>query len=538
MNVPLLSRRRMLRLVSASAAAGAIGLPNGYGAAGAVPAKALAVSSRVLEVNGKAARVYGLTRADGVSGLYGEQGGRFRVSLTNELDTETLIHWHGLTPPSEQDGVPELSQPALPPGQAYDYDFLHKRAGTFWMHSHVGLQEQKQLAAPLIVRDPAEAGLDEQEVVILLHDFAFREPEEIFMDLRHGGQMAMGGGHDAPSGEHSMDMGGAEPLMGMGHGTGETMDMGQGGEHAMEMGQAAQQTMGMGHGAGETMQMGDGAQQAMVHFNDIDYDAYLANDRTLADPEVVRVEPGGRIRLRIINAAAGTNFLLDLGALQGDLIAVDGNAIVPVAGRRFDLAIAQRLDIRLALPAGQGAYPVLARREADTAQTGIVLATKTAPVSRVSERAHQEARPLNLDLEARLVPLAPLAVRPADRTHVLALTGSHSAYDWGINEMGFDPDNPLFVAEGERVEIVLPNKTAMPHPIHLHGHHFQVVGFDGKRFAGAVRDTVLVPPDRSVTIAFDADNPGHWAFHCHQLYHMAAGMFTSIRYEGYEGPGG
>ena len=104
------------------------------------------------------------------------------------------------------------------------------------MHSHVGLQEQKQLAAPLIVRDPAEAGLGEQEVVILLHDFAFREPEEIFMDLRHGGQMAMGGGHDAPSGEHSMDMGGAEPLMGMGHGTGETMDMGQGGEHAMEMG--------------------------------------------------------------------------------------------------------------------------------------------------------------------------------------------------------------------------------------------------------------------------------------------------------------
>jgi FtsP/CotA-like multicopper oxidase with cupredoxin domain len=134
-------------MVSASAAAGALGLPNGYGAAGAAPAKALAVSSRVLEVNGKAARVYGLTRADGVWGLYEELGARFQVSLTNELDTETLIHWHGLTPPSEQDGVPDLSQPALPPGQTYAYDFLHERAGTFWMHSHVGLQEQKQLAA-------------------------------------------------------------------------------------------------------------------------------------------------------------------------------------------------------------------------------------------------------------------------------------------------------------------------------------------------------------------------------------------------------
>ncbi len=516
MNLPVLSRRHMLGLVSASAAAGAFGLPSGYKSARAATAKALSVSSRVLEVNGKAARVYGLTRADGVWGLYEELGARFQVSLTNELDTETLIHWHGLTPPSEQDGVPELSQPALPPGQTYAYDFLHERAGTFWMHSHVGLQEQKQLAAPLIVRDPAEAGRDEQEVVILLHDFAFREPEEIFMELRHGGRMAMGGGHEAPSGEHSMDMGNAEPSMGMGN---------------------AEPSMDMGNGE-PSMDMGLGAQQPMVHFNDIDYDAYLANDRTLADPEVVRVEPGGRIRLRIINAAAGTNFLLDLGTLQGDLIAVDGNPIVPISGSQFDLAIAQRLDIRLALPAGQGAYPLLARREADTAQTGIVLATKTAPVSRVSERAHLKARPLDLDLEARLVPLVPLAVRPADRTHVLSLTGSHNAYDWGINEMGFNPDNPLFVAEGERVEIVLPNKTAMPHPIHLHGHHFQVVAFDGKRFVGAVRDTVLVPPDRSVTIAFDADNPGHWAFHCHQLYHMAAGMFTSIRYEGYEGPGG
>jgi FtsP/CotA-like multicopper oxidase with cupredoxin domain len=114
------------------------------------------------------------------------------------------------------------------------------------------------------------------------------------------------------------------------------------------------------------------------------------------------------------------------------------------------------------------------------------------------------------------------------------LTGSHAGYDWGLNGKTFDPDDPLTVAEGERVEIVLRNKTAMPHPIHLHGHHFQVVAIDDERFSGAVRDTVLVPPERSVTIAFDADNPGHWAFHCHQLYHMAAGMMTSVRYEGYK----
>jgi FtsP/CotA-like multicopper oxidase with cupredoxin domain len=86
------------------------------------------------------------------------------------------------------------------------------------------------------------------------------------------------------------------------------------------------------------------------------------------------------------------------------------------------------------------------------------------------------------------------------------------------------------VAEGERVEILMRNQTGMAHPMHLHGHVFQVVSLEGKRLEGAVRDTVMVPPKGSVTIAFDADNPGRWAFHCHNLYHMAVGMFTSLEY--------
>src|SRR5260370_24670898 len=109
--------------------------------------------------------------------------------------------------------------------------------------------------------------------------------------------------------------------------------------------------------------------------NDIDFDAYLANDRTLADPEVFRVERGGRVRLRIINMADSTNFVIDLGAIDGELIAVDGQPIVPVRGGKFPIAMAQRLDIRLALPAGGGAFPLLALREGDTARTGIVLTT-------------------------------------------------------------------------------------------------------------------------------------------------------------------
>jgi len=103
-------------------------------------------------------------------------------------------------------------------------------------------------------------------------------------------------------------------------------------------------------------------------------------------------------------------------------------------------------------------------------------------------------------------------------------------YVWGINGRVFDARQPLDVRAGERGEIDIMNHTMMSHPIHLHGHHFQVVGLGGLRMSGAIRDTVLVPPMERVTVAFDADNPGDWPLHCHNLYHMAAGMMTTLRY--------
>jgi FtsP/CotA-like multicopper oxidase with cupredoxin domain len=102
---------------------------------------------------------------------------------------------------------------------------------------------------------------------------------------------------------------------------------------------------------------------------------------------------------------------------------------------------------------------------------------------------------------------------------------------WGINGKRYGEDTPLVVRSGERVELVMRNRTMMSHPMHLHGHHFQVVAINDRRFAGAVRDTVLVPAMGSVAVAFDADNPGRWALHCHNEYHMEAGMMTSLAYE-------
>jgi FtsP/CotA-like multicopper oxidase with cupredoxin domain len=452
----------------------------------------LRAETRTIEVNGKAATVLHIGRPDGVWGVYTEAGRRFRVNLENHLGEPTLVHWHGLMPPYRQDGVPDVSQPALEPGGVYAYDFPLATPGTYWMHSHFGIQEQRLMAAPLIIRDPAEASLDEQEVVVMLHDFTFRDPDEILAELR------VGEAHDEMAMEKSA---------GDGHAAG--IDMAAGAAGDMEMG-------GM-----------------EMDLNDIEFDAYLANDRTLADPEVVGVEPGGRVRLRIINAAASTNFFLDLGGLEGELIAVDGLAVAPVRGRRFPIAIAQRLDIRLTLPAGRGAYPVFAHREGDTARTGILLATPEARIERLAEHAEHKAPAVGLNLERRLAAVHPLGPRPADRTHVIDLTGGMKGYNWGLNGVAYGDHEPLELRHGERIEIAFRNKTMMAHPMHMHGLPFQVVEINGERFAGAMRDTVLVPANRGrVTVAFDAVNPGTWVMHCHNLYHMAAGMMTTLTYVG------
>lgn len=443
------------------------------------PVAALRIVKRVIEVNGKSASVYGLLGPDGRPGLSFAADERFSVRLVNETKEATIIHWHGLTPPWQQDGVPDFPLPLIGAGVTRNFDFPLQSAGTNWMHAHT-LQEQTLLAAPLIIKEPTSS--DEQDVVVLLHDFSFKSPEELLEGLtQKGGHM--GGGSSGQGG-----------MAGMNHG-------------------------GMGGMSGPGMAM---------DVNDIDYDAYLANDRTLNDPETIRVDKGGRLRLRVINGATATVFTLDLGSLPGELVAVDGQPVKPVRSRRFPLAMGQRLDVRLALPLGPGSYPILFLREGAREQTGVVLATQDAPVVKLAAIADSAGPVMTLDLEAALSPANPLAIRPADQRPTVDLVGGMIGYQWGLRGL----EQPLLIKNGQRIEVTMTNRSMMGHPMHLHGHHFQVVAVNGRRIVGAVRDTVHLPPMTSVTIAFDADNAGKWAFHCHHLYHMAKGMMGFVHYAG------
>src|SRR5262245_56051474 len=389
----MLSRRAFLLSALAASTTGTLARSQAapHASAGGTSAQptVLRIERRSMQVNGKPASVLGIRQPDGTFGIRTQVGNRFRARVENTLNEPSLIHWHGLTPPWQQDGVPGISAPPIPPGGSADYDFPLRFGGTFWMHSHQGLQEQSLMVAPLIIHDGRDRP-GELEVVLMLADFSFTPPEQIFEELKKGGGMQKMGSAAAP----------AAPMTGMT--------------------QAA----------------------AAPDLNDIKYDAFLANDRTLADPEVIKVEPGGQVLLRVINGSSMSNYHIDLGPLEGELIGVDGFQIVPLVARRFPIAVAQRLDIRLAVPRGPAAYPVLAMVEGERRQTGIVLSAGPAVIARIPEAAGAPSPALTLDLERGLRATDPLKPRKADRIHTLNLTGEMAGYIWSINDIAWNKDVP------------------------------------------------------------------------------------------------
>ena len=512
----MITRRGLL--ASASLAAAYAVAPRGAHAAAASPLR-LTAERRTLDVNGKPASVFGLRQPDGTQGVVLAPDQRFLVELANRTDEPTIIHWHGQTPPVRQDGVTNTGLEAvIAPGASQGYDFV-PRPGTHWMHSHHGLQEQLLMAAPLVVRTAEDVHADAQEIVVLLHDFTFRDPNEVLAGLtRSTSKEATKGGKQA----HAM------PGMAMDHDRMPGMEMDNHAMPDMDMGgHAAMKPVATPSGTGT-------AKTGMVmDLNDIDYDAYLANDRTLTDPLVVRTERNGRVRLRLINGATSTAFWIDLGGSEGTVVGVDGDPVHPVPLRRFPMAQGQRVDVVLQMPQGGGAVPVLAQREGDRQRTGLILATPDAAIAKVADLADAKVGAVDLSLERQLRAVSPLSSRPADVVHEVALAGTMMPYRWTLNGHTWANHQPLVVSKGHRVELDLVNRSQMAHPMHLHGHHFQVIALNGQRMAGAMRDTVLVPVNGRVRVAFDADNPGRWLFHCHNLYHMATGMMTEVAYSNF-----
>jgi FtsP/CotA-like multicopper oxidase with cupredoxin domain len=460
-----------------------------------------------LKVLGKEVTVIAIEQADGTGGYSPEQSDGFHVEVVNQLKVPTSIHWHGLVLPNLMDGVPFVTQNPIQPGGSFRYDFPLKQSGTYWMHSHYGLQEQLFNSAPMIIWNPEERAKADRQVVVMLSDFSFTPPGKILQDLKGGMQMS-GMAEKSPA---KMEMKDAKKMPGM---------------EAAEPGEVLAQ---------EWDEQKQALARAVVRRPaaevDVDYDALLANRRTLDDPELFSVKPGETVLIRLIAAATSTNFYVDTGALEAEILAVDGKAVRPLKGSFFQLGTAQRLDLRVTIPNEGGAFPILAQGEGTKLLAGVVLKTDGATVPKLSRMASRSTAALDNTQELRLRAANPLTSRSADRTLPAALGGDMKNYVWTINGAAYPNRNSLDVRAGERVQIVLTNSTSMAHPMHLHGHDFEVVEIDGERISGPLRDTVVVPPGSKINVAFDANNVGIWAFHCHLIYHLVTGMFTVVKYD-------
>lgn len=361
------------------------------------------------------------------------------------------------------------------------------------MHSHYMFQTQKGLSAPLIINDPKNKN-DYQEVIMFITDFSFKEPEEIWKELRKG--MA----HSS----HNMQENNMDDMK---------MDM-----------------PNMNYGSIQSMDM------TTSDLNDVAYDAYLVNYKATENPVIIKVDPKRQVLLRIINAASASNFIINLGELKGELIAVDGEDIIPFSDSKFELAMAQRIDVLLEIPANDSAYPILAQGEGIKMQAGIILKTDNAKDISLTDKADENAAALGYLQELRLESKNPLPIKKIDRSLSVILEGNMGDYVWKLNGEEWPNVKPLKVKEGERVEMIFINKSMMSHPMHLHGHVFQVTEINGKKINGAMRDTVNILANSTVKMQFDANNPGIWMLHCHVLYHEMGGMMTTLNYEGFEVP--
>ena len=554
--------------IALAAAAG--WLPGWARAQGLTPALSgeditLAIAHQTATIGGRTAHAIGINGVTPGPLIRLREGQRVRLTVDNRLDEDTSIHWHGLLVPFHMDGVPGVSFPGIGAGKRFTYEFPIVQSGTYWYHSHSGLQEQSGHYGPLVI-DPA--GTDpiaaDREHIVMLSDHSPMHPHTIFRKLKQ-----------------------------------------QGGYFNWQKQTLAGQLAGRDQEAGERREWG---RMRMDPTDVADVTGrlytYLVNGHAPADNWTGLFEAGQRVRLRVINASAMTTFNLRIPGLRLTVVAADGLPVRPVTVDELQVAVAETYDL-LVEPADR-AYalvaetvdrsgmavgtlaprpglhaeaPALRRRPLATMKdmgmggmdhggsggdascppehaamghctpgggamehsmrdfsvapevkrTPTVQSISPMPVDRMGEPGQGLADVDHNVLTYRdLVALTPNPdTRPPARELRIHLTGNMERYMWAFDGVKLsEVKAPIAFKEGERVRVTLVNDTMMGHPIHLHGHFFELVTGHGDH--APRKHTIQVQPGGTATFDLTADAVGDWAFHCHMLYHMHAGMMQVV----------
>jgi multicopper oxidase len=426
-----------------------------------------------LDLGGVTAATWAYGEALGAAPFTAKAGDLLRITVDNKLPVATSVHWHGIRVRTVADGVPAVTQAPIESGQQYTYEFVAPDPGTYFFHPHSGVQIDRGLYAPLVIEDPHEPGGYDAEWLVILDDWTDgvgRSPDDILAEFKaQKGTIQQGMNHG-----------------GMG---------------------------GMQHGS-MSSPLGDAG--------DVDYPHYLINGRIPAAPTTFTGKAGQRVRLRIINAGADTIFRVALGGHVMTITHSDGYPVTPTQARSLFVAMGERYDAIVTL--ADGVFPLVARPEGKNGTAWALVSTGSGAVPAPGVLVPELDNPL-LGTQLSASEGARLPSRDPDHVLDIQLNGQMQPYAWGINGKVFGQDTPLRVREGQRIRMRMTNMTMMSHPMHIHGHTWGLSGNGGLR-----KDTVLVQPMQTVEADLQADNPGTWMYHCHNIYHAEMGMMTSLRY--------
>jgi len=497
----------------------------------------LTITNQTVNFTGKLDQAIAVNGQIPAPTLHFTEGDQVTIRVYNQLPVGTTIHWHGLLVPWQMDGVEGVSQQAIPPNGVFSYQFTLHQSGTYWYHAHAGFQEQQGLYGGMII-DPIHPPpyRYDKDFVVVLSDWSNTPPEQIYANLKKEGDYYAPRFPLQPS------------LIKFIHDYRQATPM-----------QRKQLV--------SDYQMMQQMRMNIYDISDVAYDAFLLNGRTPKKPWTAAVSVGDVVRLRFINAAGSTIFNVKIPQTKMKIVQLDGNNIKPDTVSYFTIAPGETYDVLVSITQPEPAIIYAESLDTSGYAVGALITRSLQKINFQSIQPFPEPSPamrnVTTDMartdtdhrhhssQAMTMADQPSAVSPTLTTgttyqHFMAatktndpnklieaiihmdLSGYMDRYIWFINGVPEYKAKPILIKPNKRYRIIFTNNSMMHHPMHIHGHWF--ILRNGRGAYDPLLHTIDVPPGATVITDIDANTSGQWFFHCHQLYHMVAGLARVFRY--------